>query len=143
MQQLYLESKVLELLTAQLVVWSDQRPKPMSLWLCPEDMGRLHQARDILMQQMKTPPSLSELARLVGLNERKLKQGFRQLFNTTVFGYLQNYRMNQAKKLLHDPSLTIAGVATKVGYKNPAAFSSAFRRQFSVSPKRYQLSKRF
>ncbi|MEM9483457.1 MAG: AraC family transcriptional regulator [Cyanobacteria bacterium P01_F01_bin.116] len=143
MQQIYLESKVLELLAAQLAVWVDQRPTTAAMWLCPEDMGRLHQARDILTQRMTAPPSLSELARLVGLNERKLKQGFRQQFGTTVFGYLREYRMNQAKELLHKPNLTIAGIATQVGYKSPEAFSNAFRRRFSVNPKTYQLSRRF
>ncbi|MEM1254612.1 MAG: AraC family transcriptional regulator [Cyanobacteria bacterium P01_H01_bin.21] len=143
MQQLYLESKVLELLAAQLAVWGDKRPDKATMWLCPEDMGRLHQARDILKQRIKTPPSLLELARLVGLNERKLKQGFRQQFGTTVFGYLREYRMNQAKELLHEPNLTIAGIATQVGYKSPEAFSNAFRRRFSVNPKTYQLSHRY
>ncbi|MEM7062474.1 MAG: AraC family transcriptional regulator [Cyanobacteria bacterium P01_B01_bin.77] len=142
MQQRYLESKVLELLAAQLAIWVDKQVSTAAMWLCPEDMGRLHQARDILIRRIKAPPSLSELARLVGLNERKLKQGFRQQFGTTVFGYLREYRMNRAKELLHKPNLTIAGIATQVGYKNPEAFSHAFRRRFSVNPKTYQLNQR-
>lgn len=142
MQQLYLESKVLELLATQLNVWTHQQPKPSSLWLCPNDVERLHQAKEILVQRMTAPPSIAELSRLVNLNERKLKQGFRKLFGTTVFGYLQDYRMNQAKELLHDPNFSIAGVAAKVGYKSPEAFSNAFRRKFSVNPKAYQLRQR-
>lgn len=142
MQQIYLESKVLELLATQLAVWIKKQPTTSSTWLCPNDVERLHQAKEILVQRVTTPPSLPELAQLVCLNERKLKQGFRQLFGTTVFGYLQEYRMNQAKELLQDPSLTIAGVAAIVGYKSPEAFSNAFRRQFAVNPKSYQLSRR-
>ena len=87
-------------------------------------------------------PSLIDLARQVGLNDRKLKEGFRHLFGATVFGYLRDYRLQQAKELLHDYDLTIASIATTVGYKSPEAFCNAFRRKFDVSPKAYQLRQR-
>jgi AraC-like DNA-binding protein len=51
--------------------------------------------------------------------------------------------MQQAKHLLHDSDLSIAAIAAMVGYRNPEAFSTAFRRKFAVSPKAYQLSQRF
>ncbi|MEM9906745.1 MAG: AraC family transcriptional regulator [Cyanobacteria bacterium P01_D01_bin.44] len=142
MQQLYLESKALELLTAQFAVWAEQQSDPVSVSLSADDVHQLHQAREILIQRAKQPPSLIELARLVGLNDRKLNQGFRHLFGTTVFSYLQAYRLQQARELLQDNHLTVSAVAATVGYRNPEAFSTAFRRKFSVSPKSYQLSQR-
>ena len=142
MQQLYLESKALELLACQFAVWTEDQPTGPSISLCAQDIEQLHQAKAILVQQAATPPSLTELARLVGLNDRKLKQGFRQLFGTTVFGYLHDYRMEQAQNLLHHPHITIAQVAIQVGYRNPEAFSTAFRRKFAISPKAYQLGQR-
>ncbi|MEO1399971.1 MAG: AraC family transcriptional regulator [Cyanobacteria bacterium J06635_1] len=142
MQQLYLESKALELLTAQFAAWTDRQSEAVAVSLSNGDINQLHQARDILTQRAKQPPSLIELARLVGLNDRKLNQGFRHLFGTTVFGYLQEYRLQQARELLQDNHLTVSAVAATVGYRNPEAFSTAFRRKFSVSPKSYQLSRR-
>ncbi|MEO1349768.1 MAG: AraC family transcriptional regulator [Cyanobacteria bacterium J06635_15] len=142
MQQLYLESKALELLTAQFATWVDRKSEAVSVSLSNGDIDQLHQAREILIQRAKQPPSLIELARLVGLNDRKLNQGFRHLFGTTVFGYLQEYRLQQARELLQDNNLTVSAVAVTVGYRNPEAFSTAFRRKFSVSPKSYQLSRR-
>jgi len=139
-QALFFESKALELLTLQLETWKQQYLHAPALR--KDDIERLHQARDLLIQQSDNPPLLIDLAHQVGLNDRKLKQGFRQLFGTTVFGYLQDYRMGQAKQLLADASLSIASVALSVGYRNPEAFSTAFRRKFSVSPKAYQLSVR-
>ncbi|MEM8641042.1 MAG: AraC family transcriptional regulator [Cyanobacteria bacterium P01_G01_bin.54] len=142
MQQLYLESKALELFTLQFAAWADVGPTKRSTPLRSHDIQQLHAAREILIQQIEQPPSLSELSRRVGLNDRKLKQGFRQLFGTTVFGYLQNHRMEQAKVLLRDADFSIAQVAFRVGYTNPEAFSTAFRRQFAISPKAYQLGRR-
>ncbi|MEM9005764.1 MAG: AraC family transcriptional regulator [Cyanobacteria bacterium P01_F01_bin.86] len=142
-QQLYLESKALELFATQFALWTDQPPSAPAIALSAKDIEQLHHARTILLQRFLQPPSLKELAYQVNLNDRKLNRGFRQLFGNTVFGYLQNYRLQQAKELLHDPAFTITNVANKVGYKNPEAFSTAFRRKFAVSPKAYQLSQWF
>lgn len=140
MHQLYLEGKVLELLTNQFTVWQNSPYK--AAVLCTREIEQLHWAKDILVQQAQRPPSLKELALQVGLSERKLCQGFQDLYGTTVFGYLQEYRMQQAKVLLQNRNTTVAKVAATVGYRNPEAFSTAFRRQFAVSPKAYQLGRR-
>ncbi|MEO0536310.1 MAG: AraC family transcriptional regulator [Cyanobacteria bacterium P01_A01_bin.123] len=142
MQQIYLESKALELFAAQFTLWTETSTPTVSISFCAQDIEQLQQAREILIQQAMHPPSLIELARRVGLNDRKLNHGFRHLFGTTVFGYLQDYRLQQAKELLLNSRFTIAGVAATVGYRSPEAFSTAFRRKFAVSPKTYQLSQR-
>ena len=97
---------------------------------------------EILSQQAADPPSLSNLARQVGLNDRKLKEGFRQVFGTTAFSYLRDYRLQQAQQLLCNPNLSISSVAATVGYKSPESFCKAFRHKFAVSPKAYQLGHR-
>lgn len=74
----------------------------------------------------------------MGLNPRKLKEGFRQVFDTTVFGYLHQYRMQIAQNLLQQKQ-KVAVVAATVGYASPTSFSAAFQRQFGVKPKAYQL----
>ncbi len=142
MQQLYLESKAMELFAAQFTLWAETPSPKATISLSASDIEQLHRAKEILTQQAGHPPSLTALARQVGLNNRKLKQGFCQVFGTTAFGYLKDYRLQQAKELLHERDLTIATVAMMVGYKNPEAFSTAFRRQFAISPKAYQLSQR-
>lgn len=141
MQQLYLESKVLELLTLQFAHWSEVQPSAPSRWLSKYELERLHMAKAILARQVSEAPTLAELAQQVELNEHRLKQGFRQVFGTTPFGYLHHCRMHHAQHLLRHSNLTIAGVAANVGYRNPEAFSTAFRRKFAISPKAYQLGK--
>ena len=118
-----------------------QYPQQAASDLQPDDVARIHYAGDLLRQRLSDPPSLLELARLIGLNDYKLKQGFRQVFNTTVFGYLTQRRMEKACQLLVQRH-TVAVVAAAVGYASPTAFSGAFRRRFGISPKRYQVEKR-
>ncbi|MDV3351186.1 AraC family transcriptional regulator [Leptothoe sp. LEGE 181152] len=141
-QHLYLESKALELLAQQFACLEEDVPAPKSRELKASDLERVQYAREILVKRLCDPLSLTDLARQAGLNECTLKRGFRQLFGTTVFGYLRNCRMQQAQTLLQSPYMTIAQVARQVGYRNPEAFSTAFRRQFAINPKAYQLQHR-
>jgi AraC family transcriptional regulator, transcriptional activator of the genes for pyochelin and ferripyochelin receptors len=134
-KQMYLESKSVEV----LALWLDQaRSSNPSTQPHTIEIERIYQAKEILLRQIDNPPSLLTLARQVGLNDCTLKRGFKQVFGTTVFGYLHQYRMEQARSLLRDRHLNVTEVAQKVGYKNLSAFSTAFRKQFGVSPKQMQ-----
>ena len=130
-RQFYLEAKVLELLALQ---FDQMLSSPQSPALATNDIDRIYQAREILIREMTGPPSLTELARQVQLNERKLKEGFRQVFKTTVFGYLQTYRLQQARQLLQAGGTTVQATAHDVGYASRSSFVAAFKKQFGVTP---------
>ena len=150
-QRLYLEGKAIELMSLYFdqislnnnfrIASSDLSPD-LTSGLKEEEVDRIFYAKDILLRQAANPPKLVELAHQVGINDRKLKQGFRQVFGTTVFGYLHIYRMKQAHQLLLLPKATIASVSQSIGYTSPEAFSVAFRRTFGISPKAYQMQQR-
>ena len=135
-RQFYLEAKALELIALhfnQMLTKSATQGKP----LINRDIDRVYQARDILIQNMAAPPSLPELAKQVQLNERKLKQGFRQVFDNTVFGYLHDHRMEQARQLLQAGQLNIQETARWVGYASRSSFVVAFKKKFQASPSHY------
>lgn len=133
---LYLESKSLELIALFLDQVRCRAPSPTAT-LRADDVERIYAARDILLANIEEPPGLLTLARQVGLNDCKLKAGFRQVFGTTAFGYLHDQRMEQARQLLGENKLNVAEVACAVGYTNPSHFSAAFRKKFGVSPRAY------
>jgi AraC-like DNA-binding protein len=100
-KRMYLEGKVLEV--AALVLQEEQevqQGRRSQNNLKPDYVERIHRAREILKQNLHQPPSLIALARQVGLNDYSLKRGFRYCFGKTVFGYLHDYRMEQASQLL-------------------------------------------
>ncbi|ABW28376.1 helix-turn-helix transcriptional regulator [Acaryochloris marina] len=139
-KKMYLESKALELLTLQLTAWSENQHQTKISQLLPDDLERIQQASHVLNQNLNAPPSLMGLARQVGLNDYKLKLGFRQMFGTTVFGYSQAKRLQYARQLLAAQDLSIPGVAQSVGYASPTSFTAAFKRRFGLSPKAYQMA---
>lgn len=139
LRQMFLESKSLELLTLQLARWAkdEQQPTQSTRWK-PQDLEKLERAKEILQGSIEYPPSLVELAQQVGLNDCKLKQGFRQVFGTTVFGYLRACQMERAKQLLRETDLYITEIAAQVGYSSLPAFSNAFYKQVGVSPHKFR-----
>lgn len=132
-RQLYLEGKGLELL-ARLVdeltaAFDDERPR-----LTAHDVERLQRARTLLLARLEDPPSLPALARAAGLNEHKLKAGFRALFGDSVYGVLRAERLGCARRMLVARSGSVSEIAVRVGYRNPSKFAAAFRAHFGVSP---------
>ncbi len=139
MRRMYLESRVLELLALQLnqFLHREQAIRAVAN-LKPMDIEKAYHARDIIIRRAENPPSLLELAQLVGLGDRKLRYCFREVFGTTVFGYLHDYRMEQAKIMLAGSKMQVAEVANAVGYSHLGYFAKAFKEKFGVSPKEFQ-----
>ena len=138
-RDVYLEGKVLELIALKLEQSVRLKSSPDSGFrLKSDDVERICLARDILLQNIEQPPSIFSLAKQVRINDFKLKRGFRQLFGTTVFGYLRQYRMEQARSILEAEDMSVAQVAQVVGYASPSQFSVAFKKQFGFSPKVYK-----
>ncbi|MEM1256821.1 MAG: AraC family transcriptional regulator [Cyanobacteria bacterium P01_H01_bin.21] len=133
-RHLYLEGKVLELIALHLGQVLSQAPQRAN---SIQDIDRIYAARDILIQNAAAPPSLTELAQQVELSTIRLTRGFRQVFNTTVFNYLHNYRMERACQLLQTDSLNIQEVARSIGYTSRSAFFTAFKKKFKVAPSFY------
>ena len=131
LKKLFLLSKSIELLVAQTDLYSQN---PTRFLHTPRTKEQLFAARDFLEQHLTAPPSLSELALQVGLNEYNLKKGFKALFGTTVFGYLHQHRMLWARQLLLESDQSVKEIAYTLGYSSPQHFSKAFRKEFNTSP---------
>lgn len=78
--------------------------------------------------------SIAGLSRAVHLNEFKLKRGFKELYGTTVFGYLRQIRMEKAREMLRLQKNSVIEVANAVGYSNPSHFARAFKQAFGINP---------
>jgi AraC-like DNA-binding protein len=135
---LFLQSKCIELLTLQAQMYEDiaKRSSGGQLFtsISGHDKESIMYAREYLLQNALQPPSLTELARIAGINEFKLKQGFKQVFNNTVFGYLSDYKLNEARDLLLQGDSTIKEVSDNLGYSSVQHFSNAFRKKFGMPP---------
>ncbi len=127
----YVDAKVLELLTLSFL----QNNENQQINNHFKDYNKIQEAALILTSDIYNPPSIRELSLQVGINEKKLKQGFKIVFSNTVYGYLFDHKMHLAKQLLRDTQKSIAEIALQCGYNYPSHFCTAFKRKFGVSPK--------
>ncbi len=135
LRQLFMQSKVMELLVlqcAQLEKAGEAQEK--NYRLSQADLPKVYLARDILITDIQNPPSLSSLARLSGLNEFKLKSGFRKVFANSVFGYLSDHRLELGKTQVLKKSKSLTEIAYETGYASLAHFSNAFKKKYGISP---------
>lgn len=134
-KNLYVETKVMELLIQALGKVGDFHTNTSSkIVLRPYDIDRIREAAEILIQSMDNPLTIVELAHRVGLNDYKLKKGFKQIYGTTIFNYFMNARMERARSLLEDTNIPIMDIAFMTGYRNISNFITAFRKNFGGSP---------
>ncbi len=131
-RRLFLESCALHLLAAQISAGArDQVGQGGALRM--RDRQRMEEARAYLDQHLAEPPSIAQLARVVGVNEFKLKRDFKQMFGATIFGHVRRRRMELAALHLRE-GLSVGEVSLAAGYDCRRCFSDAFRRQYGVSP---------
>jgi len=132
LKNLFLLSKSIELLVLQAELYNEQ--KAQKYIKSKKDKTKLIEAKELLTARIENPPTLSELSKLVALNEYKLKRGFKELFGTTVFGYIHQIRMDLAKRLLLGTSKSAKEIAYETGYGSPQHFSKVFKEQFGIPP---------
>jgi AraC-like DNA-binding protein len=132
-KKMFVEAKIIQLLLLQLEQLCCNNC-PIKCLLKKSDTAKMYQVRDIILSNLKHPFSLKELAHLVSTNEFTLKKGFKAIFGTTVFGFLNDVKMEKAQKLLTEQELTITQVAELVGYKNATHFTTAFKKKYGTLP---------
>lgn len=139
-RKLYLEAKVTELLCLLLDAYANYYI-PLNKLPKREDVEKLYALHDYLHRNyLKQELSLTSLGREFGLNEFTLKKGFKQLFNTTIFGFIQKLRMDHARLLMLEGGLTVSEAADALGYANPQHFSTAYKKQYGLNPGKLVLS---
>ena len=98
-------------------------------------------AKDLLTMNLATPLSMADLVNQLGTNERWLNKIFRQYTKTTVFAWMREERLRQARQLLTETSLDIATIAEQLGYHSQSHFSNSFHEHTGVSPRDYRAAR--
>jgi len=133
-QQLFLLSKSIELLVLCAESCHLAMNKKQEFVKTSGDKEKIIAVRDLINQRLSDPPSLIQIARSVGINEYKLKRGFKEIFNNTVFGYLTEQRLLLAQQYLKDTQKTAAEISFELGYSTPQHFNNAFKKRFGLTP---------
>ena len=137
MKELYFKGKVYELLSLYF-----NKSEDPSLEQCPflvdeENVQKIRIAKDIILERMTDPPSLENLSVEIGLSLKKLKEGFKQLYGDTVYSYLLDHKMEEARRMLDSQKFNVNEVGLKLGYSTASHFIAAFKKKYGTTPKKY------
>jgi AraC-like DNA-binding protein len=127
----FYQSKCLELLIEMLRTVTAIRP-PVKF--AAADLERAHRASEIILSDLETQLTATDLARYTGTNVYTLKTAFRHLFGCSLFRFGERARMDYARQLLLDGKLNVSEVALRVGYPDVQNFSVAFKRVYKLTP---------
>ena len=136
-KNLYYRGKGYELLSLYFNRTEDPNAEQCPFLIDEENVMKIRQAKEIILSNIAEPPGLQQLADKVGLNLKKLKMGFKQIYGDTVYGFLFDYKMDYARKLLDSGSYNVNEVGLKIGYSTGSHFIAAFKKKFATTPKKY------
>lgn len=130
----YLESMATTILCEVFAELSNHDLARRSAWHA-RDLNRIYEARDYLAQHFIAPPTIPQLARMVGINQTKLKAGFKKVLGMTIYQYVLERRMKVASELLLERDHNVTEIAYRVGYEYPTNFTYAFKKRFGCLPR--------
>ncbi|HTU01684.1 MAG TPA: GlxA family transcriptional regulator [Candidatus Sulfotelmatobacter sp.] len=102
---------------------SSDRFSDLAAWMA----GHLH--RDL---------SVEALARRASVCGRHFSRRFKHVFGSTPAAFVEDLRLNEARRLLSSNTGTIESVADSVGFRSADSFRRAFERRFGISPTSYR-----
>jgi len=139
-KKLYFKGKIYELLSLYFNRAEDPNAEQCPFLIDEENVIKIRKAKDFVIANMAEPPGLQELADEVGINLKKLKMGFRQIYGDSVYSFLFDYKMDYARKLLDSGSFNVNEVGLRIGYSTSSHFIAAFKKKFGTTPKKYLMS---
>ncbi len=136
-RQMHIDSCALSLLLCVL-----EKNKQVVAELCdtcsfsknPADRAKIQDAQNWIVNNIAASITIPQLAQKVGLNQCYLKKGFKEVYGQTIYDFVQEQRMTQAKVLLSKSNTTIAQVADSVGFSSANSFATAFKRIVGMQP---------
>ena len=99
---------------------------------------RIRRVTSVLDQQYRDPPSIEDLAAVVGLSVSRLAHLFRSETGMSIQTFIRERRLLMAAMLLVQTHERISQIAYSVGFGDVSNFNHAFKRRFSMSPRQYR-----
>ena len=139
-RHLYFKGKAYEILSLYFNRNEETNTEKCPFLVDETNVIKLRKAKDIIVSKIAEPPTLQELADESGLSLKKLKEGFKQVYGDTVFGFLLDYKMEVARKMLESGNCNVNEVGLKIGYSTSSHFIAAFKKKYGTTPKKYLMS---
>jgi transcriptional regulator GlxA family with amidase domain len=95
-------------------------------------------AQSWLAEHYRESHAVAAVVKHCGIPARSLKRRFATAMGSTLIAYVQNLRIEEAKRLLESEATAADDIAALVGYENPAFFRRLFKRCTGLTPGAYR-----
>ena len=102
------------------------------------EADKIHQIKQFIREHSHKDISLHILAQRVNLSPIYISKMFKEKLGINYIDFLTECRIENAKKLLNDPELSLKEITFEIGYHEPNYFSKVFKKMCGVSPKEYR-----
>jgi len=126
-----------EELVCRLLMELEKRDEKRLYSLNSADIQAIYNVKEQMLKHLGTPPVIKELAANVHMSPTKLKRLFKQIFGNSIFSYYQEFRMQEAARLLKEDKLSVSDVGYRLGFSNLSHFSRVFKEHVGMKPKKY------
>lgn len=137
--KIFLEGKAYQILTEQILQYEDDLNEKahqilMRQFTIPK-IKRIAKNIDLNLTDLDT---INKMAKEVGLTEKKLQEGFKMLYNTTINSYIQKKRLEKIKELLISTDMNMGEIAHEVGINSQSYLSKIFKTHYGISPTEFK-----
>lgn len=99
------------------------------------DQDLAEKTRDFLLTHLTDCLTMREISKAMAANITSLQRSFKAHYHVTIFDFIRKERLEKARILLETRGIAVSQAAYLTGYDSPASFTTAFRKEFGVSPK--------
>ena len=126
-----------EELVCRLLMELEKRDEKHLSALNTHDIQAIYKVKEHMLEHLETPPIIKNLAVIATMSPSKLKRLFRQIFGNSIFSYYQEFRIQEAARLLKEEKLSVSDAGYRMGFTNLSHFSRVFKDHIGLKPKQY------
>ena len=116
------------------------RPAPRDL--LRTSPARIRRVLDYVREDTFSAPTLKEMASIAGLSPTHFGRAFRAATGMPPHKYMQDLRMQRARRLLETTKLSITQIALECGFEQSTSFATSFKKLVGVSPRMWRAERK-
>ena len=106
--------------------------------LTKTDKESLQSAKELISKNLSKRMTITDMAAQAGMNRSKLTAAFKNFYGKSIYHFILDVRMQNAKQLLLEDDLPIKTIAKLCGYSNIQSFSKVFKKYWGEAPAQFQ-----
>lgn len=132
--------EALRIAKVYLLKWHGEGQLPYAALVrrTPHADSVVRRCEEWLARHFRDSNALQGAVQNAGIPERTLKRRFKTATGVTLIEYLQNLRVEEAKRLLESGQLPVDEISAQVSYEDPSFFRGLFRRRTGLTPSQYR-----